>query len=1800
MSFSKFSQYGRFACNQHYALRCLPENIAEEFIENYQFIRRSDFLPAWDDWKRIVCEYYSFDAGLFTDLCVSKHITEYDFHYSAGPNTRAFGLASSFEERYKYWRAFPTKICKTILSEIKYSNRLYYPGDFDILLDDETCECGKNYFREYYREEVDPDVSYSGLYPYECNSKHEHMMNLYIPLIMRMIDKSRRSIRRFYKRLIRIIYVLSEDRIDWEVIENLIFNPPLNTPRNLLKYLYERHYFEIFTKSTLEKIPFWFEANKHFRAYEQSGGSQSVSATLFHELAVLVSKHPQEQMGINHKLIIAEKDELFARFETTLMKTQESFFEALKGSMVEGANYMMTLFLIVGTVALLGYSLAKLGSSIIIRSLNIMYKLVCGNLFAGDKIVQQSDEGGISIPFLPAMIMNNVIAPPKETLTRLWNDPQVDKVMRRIGYIGDPKIHRGLSTMTDWVKDMINATVEWFMKEVLGIDVAENIDSVSSPIENWYNDCDNFLRDYWAKELEWNDINWSILMNLYGRGMSLTRQKVFDPYKHNVWKILFQLGNILEKFTTHGRTGSSVRNPPVTIYMAGGTGVGKSSVTYPLAAEILKGIFQKEKSAIDLKTYWKNLIYMRSAEQEFWDGYENQLVTVFDDFGQMVDSTGNPNTELFEVIRASNSFPYPLHMASLDQKATTTFNSKIILVSSNLEQPKTMSLNFPEALWRRFDLSIIVSRKPGAVVVPGKFDPNIYNFRRYDMSTQAAGEYMTYKEVVFYAVTEYFKRKGFVDSMDDYIQRTFAEENPIQQGMATFAGNVVCASKGLIKATKRFVEHSYRDFRCACSGEMLMREREILKEVLHGLGKRMYEVRKAWEKFKMDHPYIYKAIRFVGILSVVLGVLRLYNSFTQQEKKTKVMNMEQFIKGGPSLPDICDEKDTCRYRREINRIPALKPEAYAQVNVAPLKVEAYNGTVDKPLKVESYSVGIDKPLKVEGYNEAKIQQLKAEGLCYNIVCPHELAADSSLIFKTTFLKACDDSCPNLLQSESVQDINANEILGKVLKHNYYKLYMSHNSEAIGHGIFLRGRIFMCPKHYINIFRKMDSIDGSIYFRNAFLNRSFEIKVSEILKYSKGLDSPDDGETPVFTRDIMAFPVSTANFHANAEPFFASRTSLSYVLKSQVLLPVLMEGEGRNPLPFVGFHFTNGQSGLTTRETAVIATQAGVNVRKMRDLWEYSMDTKETYCGAPLIVRNVHIAPGKIIGMHVAGLPNTGLGFSTPVYKEDVQRLLSFFNSFDSVEFRRETKVEEYPTEQAQVPEEAEFIRVGAVQRGVAQPSKSKIIPSPIYNKVREPVTKPCALRPTMVDGKLFDPREYRLKRLGNYPVTVDSEIVAKARLAVIDELSEQIPRVDCGLNIKSVYTFEEAVAGIDGEPYINSIKRNTSPGYPYVHMKGFSNRKEIFGDEEKCDLERTQSKILQSRVERIINLARQGIAVDHIFMDTLKDERKPIHKAHKTRLFSAGPIDYLIACKQYFNGIVAVLQKSRNICHVSVGTDHNTQDWGVIVRELQRKSLHMVAGDFEGFDASQSMPLLEAAGDILIQLSKKFCGTTDEEANIMKILLIGLFNSTHITDKEIYQWTHSLPSGHYLTAIINSIFVLLVFCICWMSSHRSYKYITARSFFHKCGIVAYGDDHIVSIPYSSLEIFNQKTIPVFMSEIGLGYTMEDKDREVDILSRPIEDVTYLKRSFRFDEGRQQWIAPISLDTVLESPMWLHKCPDKVTQMVVQLESQLRELSLHDSGTWEKWASVFADLGKQFGHYTNYVYQEETRAEVLGQ
>lgn len=1609
-----------------------------------------------------------------------------------------------------------------------------------------------------------------------------------------------RAMKTYYLRLQRVILSLPLQYLR-QFSVTLITDPYLMVAsgKNLLQDLFKEGFFfdEIMPKEQGGCIP---------------SQSQVDTTNIFTEELMECAKEafgthpPAKEQGlftVEHKL----NDESMEKLKGMINESHQNFNKSLGKTIVLSSKTVMVMFATAASAAIISSYILNFGFQLVMKLLHTIYEYAFPQSTAyvrkSERIVQQGGEiDELSLPFLPAMFVNYVIKPPKKILSNLWSNPEVDRTMRKISYLGDPKVERGLDRILTWIKRVFEKTQAWFYEEILGWPVPEDISSENHAIKAWHEEIDDVVKHYYAGTLTWTDTTWSLLHNLYSRGLTFTRSPAFAKWRVDVWKHVNSIGNILEKFKNHARDSQTIRNPPVTIYMTGGTGVGKSSITYPLAGEMLRHIFSVENSPVDLAKYWKSFIYMRAAEQEFWDGYEDQMVTVFDDFCQITDSAANPNLELFEIIRAANCFPYPLHMAAVEQKANTTFTSKIVLVSSNLTKPKTQSLNFPDALARRFDVSVKVTRKPEFKDYEGEFRPDIFNFEQYDMVTGKHIKYLTYQELIALCVDCYFKRRNFVDSIDEYMQKVMSTPVPAakQQGAEFRPYEETVSEQALKEMTAwremhpRGVEQSHVPnywspmnfggflFKQMCdAGAFVGRKtaeatyvcgRKVKsyfspvqyyvdesKEKLFGYLKVQVAAFKmnygilqvAWNEFKREHPYLFRVTQILGYLILALSFLGMFQGIKARfaPKDEKYVTEEGFVK---------------KFAK------STKAERDARAEEKSVTEESYSAVLPKTAKVESYTPQQPKTAKVES----------------TVVVPQ-------------VLPEIPQSVSSVAKEEGVKDLNAAEMLNVAAKKNLYKMFESTFDVAIGHVFFLRGRVCVMPKHFVVALRQAvkNDPDATVYFKGVFLSRGFEAKISEMLETKRDYESPDETMGPVPSKDYCAMVVKEAIVHPDVTKFFCERSALSRVDRTEVMIPVLASNTAsKSDRDVLVIRYREARSSLSRVHSLPITNDKEQVIRWIREAWKYSADTQVTECGAPVFVRNTKVTDGKICGFHVAGIVDSGEGFATTFYREDAEKVLGMFDKSETTEQIIRTPLLEYPREQGQVPPDAEFIRLGAIEKPVPQPSKTKVRPSLVYGRIVEPKTKPCLLRPR---GE-FDPRGYRLGRLGNITKAIDSDIIENAQKALTDELSSVISAQSevFNNNIKPYYTFEEAVCGIDGEPFVNAIKRDTSPGFPYVQIPGMTKRTDFFGTAEKYDLSNSKVDFLRMNCSTIENCARENVSVDNIFIDTLKDERKPVHKAHKTRLFSAGALDYLIVTKQYFNGIVALLEKTRNYCHISVGTNPYSLDWTVIARVLQAKSQCMVAGDFEGFDASQHQKLLRAAGEVMIELSKRHLGTTDEQALVMRVLLVACINSIHLTGREVYQWTHSLPSGHYLTAPINSLFVNLSFGCIWQLCFSNRTYSFARKFWDECGIVAYGDDHIVSIPPERISLFNQMTMPKLFSEIGLSYTMEDKDAVATQEYRSLGEISYLKRGFLYDKETGFWVAPLDLSVVLETPMWIRDCPDERLQTIENLEFAVRELSLHGEDTWNEWFPCLNRLMVELNHYTVFCNRDEVRRQVI--
>uniref|UniRef100_A0AB38ZKC6 Genome polyprotein n=1 Tax=Suncus murinus associated picornavirus 2 TaxID=3139569 RepID=A0AB38ZKC6_9VIRU len=149
------------------------------------------------------------------------------------------------------------------------------------------------------------------------------------------------------------------------------------------------------------------------------------------------------------------------------------------------------------------------------------------------------------------------------------------------------------------------------------------------------------------------------------------------------------------------------KHSPFMVYLYGPPGVGKSDLVDQLAALLLGA---QNRSYVPERDR-----YSKPPSSEYWEGYRQQPVVVFDDFLQMKDMQSNMK-QLGDIIYLATRAEFHLNMATLEAKYGTYFNSDIVIVTSNCEPSKELvsdSLQSFGAFARRFDAIIQVQMDGG-------------------------------------------------------------------------------------------------------------------------------------------------------------------------------------------------------------------------------------------------------------------------------------------------------------------------------------------------------------------------------------------------------------------------------------------------------------------------------------------------------------------------------------------------------------------------------------------------------------------------------------------------------------------------------------------------------------------------------------------------------------------------------------------------------------------------------------------------------------------------------------------------------------------------------------------------------------------------------------------------------------------------------------------------------------------------------------------------------------------------------
>jgi uncharacterized protein YrrD len=1278
-------------------------------------------------------------------------------------------------------------------------------------------------------------------------------------------------------------------------------------------------------------------------------------------------------------------------------------------------------------------------------------------------------------------------------------------------------------------------------------------------------------------------------------------------------------------------------------------------------------------------------MYNRNIEQDFWDGYHGQRICIYDDFGQQRDSAAVPNKEFMEIIRTGNIAPWMLHMATLEEKSKTQFNSRCLILTSNKIDYTIESLTQKEAFERRRHvLAKVLPAKayshinakgtltldPAKIEKLGDLSEDVYEFQLFDpitnrgeMSLNDKGilepltmDYQAMKNLCVSKYTSQFDKskeriaalrargerlsaqadvsdvtpETFVLSMM-WLERTdddtevldfsaygvgYRRQSDLRSlaASATSIDGFMLAGYSLLcevetefpkQSRLRTLMEKWRDYllnvifgirnkshafwREQCSERFYEAVQEIPDQFSRSANSFKKILMQKWKIFSQQGIGTKIAELFVLLSGAIVACTTLafafktikslcvtkpppveikpseYNSEHLFNRKCQVVDILQTYYGEVIdihdalliIPSLCffNCRACSQFKRDVAlpTMDCMDDETILHSARVMLK-EMHTRHLNSPNYVEFKSKPKPKYRKNPGSDDSSWR----DGLSAEKKTDSDNAPTNQQNYRvqrfTAEKKTDSDEVATKQQNYRVQTLEAQafrdkgqeDLISNKLATNLFKIFATTDGveKPLVNALFIQGRCAVVPNHAVDYIRKASTIK----LRNNFHDQGYEMDTS-CLSFYPVLD-PDGGSKDA---TIMLCPTVDTK-----------RTIIKHFVKTQDLCTfksargtlLTLTNLGR----VVATHCIDVEAtAFDIRKQYDLTDASGENsILYLRKSYGYAGGTRPGDCGGPLVVSESSFSR-KILGIHVAGKDQAGL--SNSITQEDLFRVLEQipFKAHISMDYGDDID-ECVDYSKLKLPE-GDFSPIGKLARTYRTPARTDLRHSPIYGEVKEPIMGPAILRPIHIDEILVDPMEKGLKKCA-VPSTyipqceIDSAICSYKNLLFANTKPE----------LNRILTYEEAISGVTGEEYVSSINRRSSPGYPYVNdMCGSLGKHNWLGSDEYI----YDNPQLLFDVNLRLHNAKNNQRTPTLWIDTLKDERVSLQKRAiaKTRVFSAGPLSYLLPFRQYFLGFNAHVMENLIQNEIAVGINAYSLQWHELAMYIQKQGKCLVAGDFSNFDGTLNHQILRSICDLI----NEWYDDGPLNAKIRHVLWEEVVSSTHIFGDVVYSWTHSQPSGNPCTVIINSLYNSIALRIMWNRIMKDTKYVTGRGFSLYVNLISFGDDNILNIADEVVHLFNQNSITAEFKNIGMIYTNENK--VVDgVPFRALSEVSFLKRTFRMSPTGF-YVAPWSLDSLLESINWVRKDSSQEESAHAIIETAFMELALHEEPVFSYWTDI---------------------------
>jgi hypothetical protein len=357
-----------------------------------------------------------------------------------------------------------------------------------------------------------------------------------------------------------------------------------------------------------------------------------------------------------------------------------------------------------------------------------------------------------------------------------------------------------------------------------------------------------------------------------------------------------------------------------------------------------------------------------------------------------------------------------------------------------------------------------------------------------------------------------------------------------------------------------------------------------------------------------------------------------------------------------------------------------------------------------------------------------------------------------------------------------------------------------------------------------------------------------------------------------------------------------------------------------------------------------------------------------------------------------------------------------------------------------------------------------------------------------------------------------------------------------------------------GNDYTQPLNKDSSNGF------GCLKNKSSYFDFE--------NKIIKSEAKSLIDdFEAAAIKKDYNYnlftsRESFKDELRKSTKLDEPRTFRVMPLGHIWWTKKIFAKLIPHFKENMLKFGICVGLNPY-KDFEKIEERLKTFAALFGDADFGKWDGSIMSMLMTDIGDCF----KEFY--TGKYEYVLDFVMLTMSRSFVAINDELWATTHGLPSGTWLTLLLNS---LLNKALTALVIYRNMENPTLADFQAIIDFVM-GDDKLFGTPEKYRDIYNLLTIREVSESLGMDCTNGDKS----IITKPTQEfskLSFVKRHFRYHPVLRKVVGVLSIDTIMNTLQWYDSSRDLDDAIEGKMRSVQVESFLHSPALFEQLTSIF--------------------------